>query len=300
MRGLAYTTLSVWFIDPHITRYLAAASFPFDIAEGPPPDPIPSTDLALNALVQHGAHMLDCDRAFLSLIDNRSQFICAEMTRSQPLGEPDPNQPLLLGTARIALEWGVCPYTMSIFHGKEGVGLPDNPCIVANKSYFSIQDFRQVPSFATRPYVAGYPHMVSYIEIPLRSISGHIIGSYCVVDDKLRDFLEPTALKTIGDVTSAISSYLDLKRVEGGRIRSERMMNGLSQFVDTRQAPPTRGNATAKASGAQTNPFALNVFNQASELDRDLHVNANVEHDRPLDVCMVSTKPLSHVRLIVA
>jgi hypothetical protein len=108
------------------TRYLSAASFPFDIAEGPPPSPTPSSDITLNALVQHGAHKMDCDRAFLSLIDNRSQFICAEMTRNQSLFSPDLNEPLLLGTSRIALEWGVCPYTMSIFHGKP-VCLPDSP-----------------------------------------------------------------------------------------------------------------------------------------------------------------------------
>lgn len=157
---------------------------------------------------------MECDRAFLSFVDNRSQFICAEMTRHQSIVDANPTQPLLLGTTRIALEWGVCTYTMSIFHGKE-VSLPVSPYIVANESYFYIEDFRQVPSFSTRPFVVGYPHMVSYIEIPLRSLSGHILGSCCVVDDKPREFLHPDALRTIREVTPAISQYLDLNRAEG-------------------------------------------------------------------------------------
>lgn len=232
--------------------YLSAASFPSDISPGPPEKPISNTDIALNALVQHGVHKMECDRAFLSFIDNRSQFICAEMTRHQSISGPDPAQPLLLGTSQIPLDWGVCPYTMSIFHGRE-VSLPESPYIVADESYFCIKDFRQIPTFAARPFVAGYPYMVSYIEVPLRAPSGHILGSYCVVDDKPRDFLDADALRTIGEVTSAISQYLDLKRTELGRLRSERMMDGLRQFVESDQH-------IASGSDNATTPFTLDVF----------------------------------------
>ncbi|KAI4631684.1 uncharacterized protein J4E87_002390 [Alternaria ethzedia] len=193
--------------------YLSAASFPFHIPEGPPSEPVPSSDITLNALVQHGVHKMDCDRAFLSLIDNRNQFICAEMTRHQSLSSADPAEPLLLGTSRIALEWGVCPFTMCIFQGKP-VPMPDSPYIIADKSYFCIKDFRQVPTFAERPFVAGYPHMVSYLEIPLFAMSGQILGSYCVVDTKERDFLHPKSLSTLRETTSAISAYLDMRRAE--------------------------------------------------------------------------------------
>jgi signal transduction histidine kinase/CheY-like chemotaxis protein len=209
--------------------------------------------------------MMDCDRAFLSLIDNRSQFICAEMTRYQPLGSQDPAQPLLLGIARIALEWGVCPYTMSVFHGHIAGDLLDSPYIEANESYFYIKDFRQVPSFAIRPFVAGYPHMVSYIEIPLTSINGHILGSYCVVDNKRRDFLDPKCLATMREVTSAISSYLDLKRVEGSRTRSERMMDGLRHFIGSEKHIPSVETGAMEASGPQPGPFDLDLFRQAPQ-----------------------------------
>ncbi|KAG9188328.1 hypothetical protein G6011_02251 [Alternaria panax] len=245
-----------------IAAYLSAASFPFHSPEGQPSDPVPSSDITLNALVQHGVHKMDCDRAFLSLIDNRNQFICAEMTRHQSLSSADPTDPLLLGTSRIALDWGVCPYTMSIFHGKP-VAMPENPCIVADKSYFYIQDFRRIPAFAERPYVVGHPHMVSYLEIPLFAMSGHILGSYCVVDNKERDFLHPKLLDTMREVTSAISSYLDMRRVEACKSRAASMMQGLRRFVasDGRDArdvlPQTVASEHPKA---HADPFDLDVF----------------------------------------
>ncbi|KNG51874.1 prolyl aminopeptidase [Stemphylium lycopersici] len=246
--------------------YLSAASFPFDIAEGPPPNPLPSSDITLNALVQHGVLKLDCDRAFLSLIDNRNQYICAEMTKDQPLMAPDPTYPLLLGTSRIALEWGVCPYTMSVFHGRPVV-MPESPYIIADKTYFCIKDFRQVPNFAARPYVAGYPSMVSYLEIPLLSASGYILGSYCVVDNKERDFMQPTALGALREVTSAISSYLDMKRAEASKSRSERMMDGLRQFVGSDRPSAVSNVGRVGIKPPQATPFEPNILRAASRRD---------------------------------
>ncbi|KAF2703474.1 hypothetical protein K504DRAFT_508044 [Pleomassaria siparia CBS 279.74] len=264
-----------------IAAYLSAASFPLDIPDGPPKDPIPNSDVTLNALVQHGTHMMDCDRAFLSLIDNRSQFICAEMTRHQSLVRQDPTRPLLLGIAKVALEWGVCPYTISVFHGHTVGGLLDNPYIEATEEYFFIKDFRQVPSFADRPFVTGYPHMVSYIEIPLTSISGHVLGSYCIVDDKSRDFQDPKSLDTMREVTSAISKYLDLKRVEGSRTRSERMMDELSQFIDLERQIPREQVDAVEASGPHPGPFDLHVFNRAAPIIPTPASHGNTDHKWP-------------------
>jgi len=107
--------------------------------------------------------------------------------------------------------------------------------------------------------------MVSYIEVPLRSLSGPILGSYCVVDDKPRDFLEPNALRNIQEVTSAISKYLDLKRVEEGRMRSEKMMNGLRQFVGSHHS-------TATDCANTKGPFSLDIFEERAP---------NVSHHSP-------------------
>jgi GAF domain-containing protein len=234
---------------------------------------------------------MDCDRAFLSLIDNRNQFICAEMTKHQSLVGPDPTQPLLLGVAQIALEWGVCSYTMSIFQGKP-VDIPETPYIVADPSYFYIEDFRRIPSFATRPYVAGYPSMVSYMEVPLRSLSGHLLGSYCVVDNKSRDFTKPETLATIRDVTSAIGSYLNLKRVDAGRTRSERVIDGLRQFIGSERQTPSLRVRAAEVSKPATNPFGLDVFNRASQNEPISCATQNLDNDQLQEVSSIRSIPL--------
>lgn len=171
---------------------------------------------------------------------------------------------------------------MSVFHGLP-VQLPETPYIVADRSFFCIKDFRQVPLFADRPYVVGYPRMVSYIEIPLKSLSGHIIGSYCVVDDKARDFLHPDAMKTLREATSVISSYLDLKRREGSRKRSERMMEGMRQFIESKKDIALGRNA-AKASGDQTGPFDLDIFRSTLQTSLSSSENDIVESNQWLEV----------------
>jgi signal transduction histidine kinase/CheY-like chemotaxis protein len=156
---------------------------------------------------------------------------------------------------------------MSVFHGKTDV-LPPNPFIVADPSYFYIKDFREVPSFAVRPYVAGYPKMVSYIEVPLRSLSGHILGSYCVVDNRLRDFIAPASLELIREATSAISSYLDMKRTELNRIRSVRMMDSLNQFIASEKSSHINHNGI-ESGNDPAGPFDLDVFRNSSSLGPD-------------------------------
>jgi hypothetical protein len=210
--------------------------------------------------------MLACDRAFLSFIDSRHQFICAEMTRNQPLTRVNLKEPLLLGASCNPLHWGDCPYTMSVFQGKP-VTLPASPYIVADRSFFYIEDFREVPAFVERPYVAGYPFMVSNIEVPLTSLSGHILGSYCLVDDKPRDFLKPESLRIIRGVTSAISSYLDLKRVEGSRTRSQNMMDGLQKFIASERHVSNTEHSGAEPNEAQPGPFDIGVFNASPQLN---------------------------------
>jgi hypothetical protein len=126
--------------------------------------------------------------------------------------------------------------------------------------------------------------MVSYIEIPLRSLSGHIIGSYCVVDDKAREFLRPEALKTLREVTSAIGSYLDMKRMEGSRTRSERMMEGLRHFIASKHeiAP---GRNTNEANGDQTGPSDLIKFRSTIQTSLVSSENEVVESCQSSEVC---------------
>jgi hypothetical protein len=133
--------------------------------------------------------------------------------------------------------------------------------------------------------------MVSYIEIPLMSMSGHILGSYCVVDSRERDFLLPKWLDTMREVTSSISSYLDMKRVEPGQARSERMIDGLRQFIDPGRPIATPREHYTKTNQVQSSPFDLGVFAHASERDTASHVNDNTADDLSSDVSTNASRP---------
>jgi hypothetical protein len=161
---------------------------------------------------------------------------------------------------------------MSVFQGKPA-NVPDSPHIVATPSHVYISDFRLISIFANRPYVTGYPNLVSYLELPLRSLSGHILGTYCVVDNKVRNFLDPDLLDEMNQTVAAISSYLNMKRMQGSRERAERMVDGLRHFVgsERRQSLIDPGSSEQNQSPV-SGPFHLDVFEQtpaASSTDKE-------------------------------
>jgi hypothetical protein len=84
--------------------YLSAASIPPDL-DGPLREV--SKDLNLTALVQLGALRLDTDRAFLSLLDGRNQYIVTEATRNHSLLKAD--ESVFLGVSKLDITFGVCP-----------------------------------------------------------------------------------------------------------------------------------------------------------------------------------------------
>jgi len=146
------------------SRYLTAASFPIDCEDGVPSQPVMGSDPILNSLVQLGALRLNCDRAFLSLIDDCNQYICSEMTRNHPVATQDCNYDdrLYLGCCKLDCDWGVCPLTMKTFMDTSGEMKQNGPNIIANSTRYIISDFRSAPGYEERPYVTSFPFMVRY------------------------------------------------------------------------------------------------------------------------------------------
>lgn len=123
----------------------------------------------------------------------------------------------------------------------------DNPNIVASSTRFIIKDFQADEHFSQRPYVKGWPFMRkiseegkfgfltntlagSYAEVPIISPLGYVIGGYCVVDNKLRDFDDFT-IKVLSEIGSAIMSHLEHVRLKNYHARSEKLLQGLDQFI---------------------------------------------------------------------
>ncbi|KAJ5131809.1 hypothetical protein N7448_005967 [Penicillium atrosanguineum] len=227
-----------------------------------------SADITLNALAQLGTHRLRCNRSFISLVDGTNQHIIAEATKSVSLRNKDshlPNDDIYLGVMSLDLKWGLCPHTIRLFTGEDPSYIIDTDNITASRTHYIIRDLSKEDCFKDRPYVLGWPHFRFYAEVPLKSPSGIILGTYCVIDDKPReraDFSEDD-VDTLQEISDAIVHHLENVRVVNDHRRSERLVKGLTSFVkdysdfDPREASSGRRlESTSLASNAEM-PISL-------------------------------------------
>jgi hypothetical protein len=225
---------------PHNGRYFRAASQAVQFID---PDCHESydptlarlaSDPALTAFAQLGALRLDCDRSFISLIDSHEQHIIAEASRSISLYKADHHQPgdaLCLGATPLDLFAGVCAGTMKVFTSQDDRYHISTSNIFADYSRCVINDFTKEDMYRDRPYVAGFPHMRFYAEVPLKSPSGYVLGSYCVVDNKPRAGLDDGGFLTLTEIASTIMRHLDLVKLKEEHARADGLLQGLNYFV---------------------------------------------------------------------
>ncbi|KAF2432392.1 hypothetical protein EJ08DRAFT_710304 [Tothia fuscella] len=218
-----------------IASYLSAASIPPNL-EGSIYEV--SSDLNITALIQLGAFRLDADRAFLSLIDKSYSYIVGEATRTNTLAKADDS--LFLGVSRLALDFGVCSRTMDYFKDETGKVVINTPNVVGNTRRCVINDLRADSHYCTSPFVTGHPHMVSYIEVPLISPLGYVLGAYCVVDNKLHEFDNEETIEVLTEIASAVMTHLDLMRLKQSRVKAEKLMKGLGDFMEYESLIPNR------------------------------------------------------------
>ena len=194
-----------------------------------------SPEPTLTALAQLGALKLECQRSFVSIIDHNSQYVLAEATRSVSLCEKDIHKQgdaLYLGIQSLPLFWGVCPSTMKTFTDL-GTSLElSTPNITANRTRYIVRDFLEEPRLKDRPYVVEWPYMRFYAEVPIRSPSGYVIGGFCVIDDKPRDSFGDVEVQMLQEISDSIANHLELMRMKQDFERAERLMKGLSSFVE--------------------------------------------------------------------
>jgi two-component sensor histidine kinase/PAS domain-containing protein len=76
-----------------------------------------------------------------------------------------------------------------------------------------IGDLAKDPRTSANPLVAGEPHIRFYAGAPLRTKSGQVIGSLCVIDGKPRpDGLTPAQASGLRNLSRQVMSQLDLRR----------------------------------------------------------------------------------------
>jgi hypothetical protein len=220
---------------------------------------------------------------------------------------------LYLGIQSLPLHWGVCPSTMKTFT-EQGNSLEiSTPNVTANKSRYIIRDFLEEARTKDRPYVVGWPYMRFYAEVPIRSPAGFVIGGYCVVDNRPRQNFGDAEVNLLQEISDNIGNHLELMRMRQDFERAERLMKGLSFFVEgqssirvpSRTGPPPPsfpGNGEANAisssaqsevDGATSNSSHTLGFDDALEPVTDLEVNRRaIEESRgtsDIDVTLKDT-----------
>ena len=194
-----------------------------------------SHDPVLNALAQLGVCRLGCERAFVSLIDDQNQYVVAEVSRSISLYNADHHPDdggLAIGVRALDLVSGVCAGTMPAFTDCNGTSHISTTNITANSKSFVIRDFTLEDEYLARPYVAAFPFMRFYAGVPIRSNSGHVIGTYAVIDNQPRQELDDQGFLVLTEIASSIMRHLELLKIQTSHDDALRLLGGLKSFVE--------------------------------------------------------------------
>ncbi|KNG50319.1 histidine kinase g7 [Stemphylium lycopersici] len=200
--------------------------------------PQSSRDRSLTAFAQLATLRLDTRRAMVSLIDSSRQYILAEATRTLSLFKPvaeAPEDEVWLGNAIVNKVDAVCYHTFtSTYAAKEDNGdILEAECMV-------VPDCRLDPRFADKPYVTSEPGVRFYAGVPIVTKAGNRIGVYAVSDEKPREGITAAELRFMQDVAAAVMEHLELAKDSMDRNKGERMVRGLTQFIERSSAQDMR------------------------------------------------------------
>lgn len=99
-----------------------------------------------------------------------------------------------------------------------------------------VNDLTKDDRFSHYPFVEGAPHSKFYAGVPIRSPSGHSIGTYCVLDDKPRDGLSEFELCFLKDMATTVMRHLEMTRATDDHKRGGVMVRSLGSFADGRSS----------------------------------------------------------------
>jgi signal transduction histidine kinase len=111
-----------------------------------------------------------------------------------------------------------------------------------------VPDCRLDSRFADRDYVKGEPGVRFYAGVPIITRAGHRIGVYAVSDEKPREGISAAELRFMQDVAAAVMEHLELAKDSDDRIKGERMVKGLTQFIERSCAHDVRDETGTRSS----------------------------------------------------
>jgi hypothetical protein len=162
----------------------------------------------------------------------------------------------------------------------------DTENVTANCSRYIIRNFADEKAFSDRPYVVDWPHMRFYAEVPLFSASGHVLGSYCIVDDKPRPTFGDQEVALLQEVADAVAQYLERARIFHFHRRAEKLVKGVTDLVTIHSDP--------EIVPKKSSPFAdLDVHTELDTGNKAAASSVTQTEDQGLSQITTKLSPLS-------
>jgi signal transduction histidine kinase/CheY-like chemotaxis protein len=175
---------------------------------------------------------MNCRRGLISFFDRRNCYILAEATPTLSL------QSGMAATANDQLQWGrcifpkqesICYYTVSL----PADDFPLNPADPYSKiPSLVVNDLARDERFKNYASVTGPARSRFYAGVPIKSPSGHNIGTYCVLDDKPRDGISDDDMLFLKDMAVTVMRHLEMTRAVDEHRRGGVMVRSLGSFAE--------------------------------------------------------------------
>ncbi|KAG6002470.1 hypothetical protein E4U21_003036 [Claviceps maximensis] len=190
-------------------------------------------DPALTAFAQLAVLRLKTSRAFISLFDASSQHFIAEATPDLGLQPECPagNNLLWLSNTTIPRTYGICELVLTANVAPIEVAKSENedetlPVTIIN-------DLASDPRSADRPcMISEWSKCRFYAAVPIRTNHRINIGVFCIADEESRAGLASDEVRFMVELSKVIMGHLELKRATNSQERTERMVRGISSFID--------------------------------------------------------------------
>ncbi|KAK5995104.1 Hybrid signal transduction histidine kinase A [Cladobotryum mycophilum] len=191
-----------------------------------------SKDTVLTALTQLGVYQTGTERGFVSVFDTSHQYIIAEAVPLMPLtpGLSSDYCPIplsLCGTA-IPRAHGTCEH---VLYNQDG-SKPGEPEDATELPLSLVHDLTADSRFSSKPYCQFGESGQFYAAVPIRTLRGINIGSYCVTSSTKIESWDSQCVQSLRGISRAIAEHLETNRLKHAYRRNERMNRGLGSFIE--------------------------------------------------------------------
>jgi signal transduction histidine kinase/GAF domain-containing protein len=196
---------------------------------------VASPDTTLTALAQLGALRLGATRSLISLFDHDTQYIAAEATPTLTLVPSATDDGIWACGTTVPRATSLCEHVLvasendaTEWHPEADLRVQVIPDLAADKRFHEAE---QIHSKPFHRFYAG---------VAIRSPRGINIGVFCVFDTKPRLGLKEEEVQLFKELSASITSYLECRRSSERFRRSERMVRGIGDFVQSKATDPRR------------------------------------------------------------